>query len=168
MTAAPEPAAADRLLDETVRRAVKNEFDSVLPHLVAALKRDRAFDALDDRLRRAERRLESRQERPLVLALAGLLHRLRHLDFAPEVKASLDDELVKILEDAGFQEIGAVREPFDPTRHDPIEGRTEQGRGVVVRVLAHGLVSYGDVLLRAKVAVAPATNPADPADDKEL
>jgi len=145
-------------IGEVVRKAVRAEFDEVVPHVVAALKRDRAFDDLQERLRAAERRLDSRRERPVVTALLSLLHRLRHLDFEPDVRSSLDAEIVKILNDAGFEEIGAVGEAFDPARHEPIDGRTSDSNGIVARVYATGLSSFGDIVVRAQVGVTPATD----------
>ncbi len=156
-TSIPQNSHAD--VGDLVRQAVRDELDEVIPHVVAALRRDRAFDSLQERLRTAELRLDSRRDRPVVTALLSLLHRLRHLDFEPDVRSSLDAELVTILNDAGFEEIGAVGEAFDPVRHEPLEGRTSDSTGIVARVYATGLGSFGDIVVRAQVGVSPATDP---------
>jgi molecular chaperone GrpE (heat shock protein) len=146
------PAAA-----ETIRAAVHDEFDQVLQHVVEALRRNKAFDELSDRLRTAERRLEARRERPLVAALHRLLDHLRHLDFDPLVKDVLEAEIVTMLLQAGFEETGRVGETYDPARHEAIGGRAEDGRASVVRVDTRGLSSFGDVVFRAKVQISPQT-----------
>jgi molecular chaperone GrpE len=148
---------------EAIRAAVRAELDKVVPHVVAALKRDRAFDELTNRLREAERRVEARRERPTGVALLKLLHRLRHLDLDREIRSSLDSEIVGILEMAGFTESGAVGEPFDPDRHEPLDGRLSGGAGTVVEVYATGLASFSDTVVRAQVRVAP--RPAAPSSD---
>jgi len=138
---------------DEVRRAVRDELDQVMPHLLAALKRDRAFDALAERLRVAERRLEARRERPLAVAVLQVLHRLRHLSFDPVAKTAVDAELVEVLAKAGYEEIGAVGEPFDPARHQALDGASKDGRGVVVELYATGLACFGEVAVPAQVRV---------------
>jgi molecular chaperone GrpE (heat shock protein) len=141
------------IIDE-IRQALHAELDPVIPHLVDALRRDRAVNALEDRLRTAERRLEARRERPIVVALLRALHRLRRLEFDPAVKAALDQELVGVLTMAGYEEIGAVGEPFDPIRHKALDGATSNGQGSVVELYATGLACAGDVAVQAQVRVA--------------
>lgn len=137
--------------------AVRGEFDQVLHHVVEALRRNNAFDELSNRLRTAELRLETRRERPLVAAVYRLLDHLRHLDFDESVKGVLDAEIVKMLTDAGFEETGRIGEPYDPALHEAIGGRSEGGRATVVGVDTRGLSTFGDVVFRAKVQIAPAT-----------
>jgi hypothetical protein len=151
--AAPVPVS---VVAEIVRAAVRDELDSVLPHLVAAIKRDRAFDALAERLHNAEGRLEARRERPIAVALLRFLHRLRHLDFDEILRESFDIEIAEILHAAGFEEFGEVGDPYDPARHEPLEGRTVGGTGTVAEVHASGLSSFGDVIVRAQVRLRPA------------
>jgi hypothetical protein len=151
----PPGAAPD--LAGLIRAAVRDELDTVLPHVLAALKRDRAFDDLSERLTQAERRLEARRERPLAVSVHRLLNRLRHLDFDQEIKASLEAGLVKILTDAGFEEMGQAGDPYDPDRHDALGGQVIHGAGTVTDVDATGLSSFGDVVVRAQVQVAPVT-----------
>jgi hypothetical protein len=152
---APDPDPMVLQMAQVIGDSVRAQLDEVLPHVVTAIRQNHAFDELNTRLSRAERRLETRRERPLVVALHGLLIRLRHLEFDPEIKGSLDAELVKILQDAGFDEIGRTGEQFDLERHDALGGRTSRGKGTVTAVYATGLSSFGDVIVRAQVEVAP-------------
>jgi hypothetical protein len=140
---------------EAVRTAVHDEFDQVLHHVVEALRRNNAFEELSDRLRASERRLETRRERPLVAAVYRLLDHLRHLDFDQSVKVVLEAEIVQVLNEAGFEETGSVGEAYDPALHEAIGGRSNGGRGTVVKVDTRGLTSFGDVIFRAKVQVSP-------------
>jgi molecular chaperone GrpE (heat shock protein) len=142
-------------LAEAVRSAVHDEFDQVLHYVVDALRRNNAFDELSDRLRAAERRLEARRERPLVVAVYRLLDHLRHLDFDPEVKEVLAAEIVEMLTAAGFEETGRVGEAYNPALHEAIDGRSNGGRATVSRVDTRGLCSFGDVVFRAKVHISP-------------
>jgi hypothetical protein len=142
-------------LAEIVRTAMRQELDGILPHVLAAIKRDRAFDELNERLGKAERLLAARRERPLAVALHQLLNRLRHLDFDQAVKTSLEAELVKILTEAGFDEIGSPGEDYDPGRHDVLSGRAVDGKGTVTSVDATGLASFGDIVVRAQVQITP-------------
>jgi len=154
MPPAEEPTLSAAVAD-TVRAAVRDEFDQVLHHVVEALRRNNAFDELSDRLRTAERRLETRQERPLVAAVHRLLDQLRHLDFDPAIKGVLETEIVRMLNDAGFEETGVVGEAYNAAVHEAIAGRSDAGRATVVRVDTRGLSSFGDVVFRAKVQISP-------------
>lgn len=158
-------AAVAEGLAEVVCAAVRDELDGILPHVLAAIKRDRAFDELSSRLSRAERRLEARRERPLAVGVHRLLNRLRHLDFDPAVKDSLEAELVKLLDDAGFDEVGRVGEEYDPARHDALGGRVIDGKGSVTEIHARGLSSFGDVVVRAQVRVSPRADVQAEADE---
>jgi hypothetical protein len=140
---------------DAIRAAVHAEFDEVLPYVVEALRRNNAFDEISDRLRAAERRIEARQERPVILGVHRLLDRIRHLDFDPEIKQALADDLARVLSEAGYEETGRVGEDYDPARHDAIDGRAMDGQAVVTEVHSHGLASFGDVIVRAKVEISP-------------
>jgi hypothetical protein len=147
---------------EAVRAAVHAEFDEVLPYLVEALRRNNAFDEISDRLRSAERRIESRQERPVIIGLHRVLDRIRHLDFDQAIKQALDEDITHVLDAAGYQETGQAGEDYDPARHDAIDGRAAGGKAVVTKVHSHGLISYSDVVVRAKVEISPGLVPAGP------
>jgi molecular chaperone GrpE len=140
---------------EAVRVAVHAEFDEVLHYVVEALRRNKAFEELNDRLRTAERRLDARRERPIVVAVYNVLDRLRHFDFNEAVKNALEADIVKLLNAAGFQETGQVGEEYDPARHEAIEGRGIDGRATVTQVHTRGLSTFGDIVFRARVEISP-------------
>lgn len=143
---------------EAIRTAVHAEFDEVLPYVVEALRRNNAFDEINDRLRTAERRIEARQERPVIVGVHGVLDRVRHLDFDQTIKQALEDDIARLLADAGYAETGRVGEDYDPARHDAIDGRAVDGKAVVSEVHACGLTSFGDVVVRAKVEISPGSS----------
>jgi hypothetical protein len=149
---------------EAIRAAVHAELDGVLPYVVDALRRNNAFDEISDRLRVAERRIEARQERPVIVGVHRLLDRIRHLDFDQAIKQALEDDIAAVLTAAGYAETGRVGEDYDPARHDAIDGRALQGSAVVTKVHARGLDSFADVVIRAKVEIAP-VQPSAAADD---
>jgi hypothetical protein len=162
----PETTAEATGLAGEVRQAVREELDQVLPHLLGALKRDRAFDALAARLQETERRLEAHRERPMAVAVHRVLCRLRRLAFDGDARTALDAELVKVLAEAGFEEFGAVGEPFDPVRHEALSGEAQDGRAVVVELYATGLGCFGQVVTAAQVRVgaeAPSSKEVSPA-----
>jgi hypothetical protein len=142
-----------------IREAVHAEFDEVLPYVLEALRRNNAFDEINERLRLAERRIEARQERPVIVGVHSMLDRMRHLDFDEAVKQALEDDIVRVLTDAGYEETGQVGEDYDPSRHDAIGGRAVDGTAVVTEVHTHGLISFGDVVVRARVEISPAHQP---------
>lgn len=152
-----DPAELTRL----IRAAVHDELNWLPDHVLDQVRRDRAFDALNDRLRRAERRLETRRERPLIVAVHRMLNRLRRLDFDQAVKDSLEAELVKILASAGMTETGQVGEEYDADRHEALEGTTaDDGTATVAEVLAPGLGAFDEVVIRSLVRIAPADRQA--------
>ena len=140
---------------EAIRAAVHAELDEVVPYIVEALHRNKAFDEINDRLRAAERRIAARQERPLIIGLHRVLDRLRHLEFDQAVRHALEDDIAGLLIEAGYQETGQVGEAYDPSRHDAIDGRAIDGRAVVSIVYGRGLTAFGDVVIRAKVEISP-------------
>jgi hypothetical protein len=140
---------------KAVREAVRAEFDEVVPYVVRALNRNDAFAAFEDRLKAAEKRIEARRERPVVVGVHRVLDRVRHLDFEPAVKRALEDDLVDLLTEAGYAETGDVGEAYDPARHDALDGRAVDGNAVVATVLTRGLTSFGEVVFRAKVEISP-------------
>jgi molecular chaperone GrpE len=154
-----EPEQPDAAVG-AIRAAVHAELDDVLPYVVEALRRNKAFDEISDRLRAAERRIESRQERPVIIGLHGVLDRIRHLDFDLAVRRALEDDLARVLGEAGYQETGQDGEDYDPARHEAIDGRAADGKAVVTRVHSRGLASFGDVIIRAKVEISPGLVPA--------
>jgi molecular chaperone GrpE (heat shock protein) len=146
---------------EAIRTAVHAEFDEVLPYVVEALRRDNAFDEINERLRAAERRIEARQERPVVLGVHRVLDRIRHFEFDQAIKQALTDDIARVLAEAGYQETGCVGEAYDPATHDAIDGRAVDGKAVVTTVHTRGLASFGDVVVRAKVEISPGPSAPD-------
>lgn len=139
-----------------VAKAVRDEFDKVLPHVVTALKRHDAVADLSRRLDAAERQLAERERRPVVAGLRRVLSMVRRLEFDPEAKEAIATELERILVSAGYEEFGEVGEAFDPERHEVVEGEAEDGIAVVVALHEPGLEALGDVVVRAKVRVGTA------------
>lgn len=140
---------------DAIRAAVHAEFDEVLPYVLEALRRNNAFDEINDRLRAAEGRIEARQERPVIIGVHRVLDRIRHLEFDLAIKQALADDIARVLTEAGYQETGRVGEDYDHARHDAIDGRAVDGKAVVTTVHTHGLTSFGDVVVRAKVEISP-------------
>ena len=140
---------------DAIRAAVHAELDEVLPFLVDALRKNNAFGELSERLRAAERRIESRQERPVIIGVHRMLDRIRHLDFDQAVKQAIADDVAQVLDGAGYEETGQVGEAYDPARHDAIAGRALDGDALITKVHSPGLSSYGDVIIRAKVEISP-------------
>lgn len=140
---------------EAIRAAVRAEFDEVLPHVLEAVRRNYAFDEISERLRVAERRIEARKERPVIIGLHRVLDRIRHLDLDEEIKQALADDMTHVLAEAGYQETGTVGEDYDHVRHTAIQGRAVNGSAVVTRVHSRGLTSFGDVVVQAKVEISP-------------
>jgi hypothetical protein len=145
----PGPPVADPLPD-----AVRHEFDQVVPHLVAALKREDGVAELRRRLDLAEKRLADRNQRPLVRGLRDVLKLTRSLDFDPESKEAITMELERVLVGAGYEEFGEVGEAFDPDRHEALSGEAPGGSPIVTGLREPGLETLGEVVVRAKVEVA--------------
>lgn len=143
--------------DASVRQAIREEFDEVVPHLVGALKRNEAFDQIVARLDRAEKKLAERERRPLVGGLVRVLHRIRRTDFDAAVKESLLHELEALLVGSGYEEFGEPGEPFDATRHDAVEGSVDGGKAVVKEIYEQGLETLGEVVVPARVRVGSDT-----------
>ena len=140
---------------EAIRAAVRDEFDTVLPHVVLALKRNDAFDAFEERLKAAERRIEARRERPVIAGVHRVLDRVRHMAFDPAVKQALEDDLVGVITEAGYVETGVAGEDYDPARHHALAGSALEGKAVVTKVYTRGLESFGDPVFPAKVEISP-------------
>lgn len=166
-TTAQEPAAAQepelpegvadaiRATADEIRVELQTEFDFVLPRVVDALRRDKGFDEISERLRVAERRIEARRERPLIVGVHRALDRVRHFDFDREIKRAIEDDLVRVLIDAGYEETGHEGEVYDPLLHKGIGGHAVDGTAVVTKVHTRGLASFGDVIARADVEISP-------------
>ncbi|GAA3285730.1 nucleotide exchange factor GrpE [Dactylosporangium vinaceum] len=142
--------------------------------------RDRAQRAIadaDNARKRAERTTAERvaAERQRVAAawlpvLDSLDLALHHAGADPEAivqgVAQVRDQATDVLARLGFGPVGAIGEPFDPTRHEAAEAVEEPSvpPGTVVRVIRPGY--GGDTLLLrpAVVAVARAGRPEERSD----
>jgi molecular chaperone GrpE len=160
--------AADEAVAEAVRAAVRDELDEVLPHVVTALKRHDAVADLSRRLDAAERRLAERDQRPLIAGLRRTLITVRGLDFDPEAKELVVSELERLLVGAGYTEYGEVGEPFDPARHEAIDGEAPSGAAVVVEIFEPGMETLGVVLAPARVRVGAVGSQHDDPPEPEV
>jgi hypothetical protein len=106
------------------------------------------------RVRVLETRLRNRQERPLIVRMANLLSDVRRIESAEDIKIHVEETMVDLLTSAGYQEMGAEGDQFDPDFHEPMSGSAGR-ESVVTRVYRRGLACYGDVLIKAKVDVGP-------------
>ncbi|MBJ7330197.1 MAG: hypothetical protein JHC95_09890 [Solirubrobacteraceae bacterium] len=155
---APSP---EEQLAEIVGTAVRAELDQVVPHVVAALKRDAAVKDLAERLNAAEQRLGERDRRPLVSGLRRVLSLVRRMDFEAAARETLLSELEQLLVGAGYAEFGEVGEPFDAVRHEALDGSASAATAVVAEVLEPGLETLGEVVVRARVRVADGSTPEE-------
>jgi len=121
------------------------------------------YRSTQERIRLLEVRIRNRQERPLINRMAELLAAVRRLQSGADIKAHVEEALVDALNSFGYHQTGAVGEPFDRDRHDAVAGSVGQ-TGVVSVVYQHGLASYGDVIRKARVEVAP-VDPVGPEPD---
>jgi hypothetical protein len=138
---------------EAMRAAVREELDEVVPHLIAALKRNDGVADLVRRLDDAERRLAARDQRPIVSRLYRLVGLVRRLDLPDEVREMLLEELLDVLRGAGYGEFGVAGEPFDPARHQALDADAIDGTAVVADVYEPGLETLGEVVVPARVRV---------------
>jgi hypothetical protein len=157
--------ATESIEDPVGRMA--DDLERIAAHLVPLLKTSYAETL--ERLKRAERLLAARQERPAIAGMHRLLCSVRRLDRDSNIHDFVEDELVSLLDGLGYQEFGDPGDPYEPTRHQALGGQTDRGQGRLSRVHRRGLECYGDVMIRAVVEVeledghmAPITN--DPED----
>lgn len=148
-TADTEPVA-DANPDPMVR--VANDLERIAAHLVPLLKA--SYSDTTDRLQRAERVIATRRERPAIAGLHKVLCNVRRLDRSSDIHDFVEGELMDLLTGLGYQEFGSVGDPYDPVRHEGVGGRTEGGRGRILRVHRRGLACYDDVMIRAVVEVS--------------
>lgn len=144
------------------QQQLRDEFERLAVNLTPLLTKQ--FESTLQRMRVLETRLRNRQERPLLLRIAALLGDVRRLESADDVKAHVEEALLDALHSTGYQEIGLEGEPFDPRCHEPMSGSAGQV-AVVRQVYSRGLACHGDVLVKAKVDVAPNSDD-DPAQGR--
>lgn len=157
---APGPtsaASAEQTLDllqqvATAQQELRADFERLAAAVTPLLSRQ--YEETQARVRALELRIRARQERPLVLRIAQLLNECRRLDTAEDVSAHAREALLETLTSFGYQEFGSVGDHYDPDWHEPLEGSVGT-RNVVSKLFSRGLACHGDVLMKAKVAVAP-------------
>jgi molecular chaperone GrpE len=136
-----------------VRAMLREELDQVVPHVVSALKRNDGVAELARRLDAADRKLAQRDQRPVIARLHRLLGLVRRTELPDDVHEMLVRELVEMLEGLGYTEFGDVGEPFDPARHEPLDGAAGDGVATVVEIYEPGLEALGEVVVLARVRV---------------
>jgi len=149
--AEPADAGHKQLTDMVAELA--RDFDSVLPHLVAALDRDKAFDEISERLRRAEASAAVGMNWVLINGIHKLLSDTRRLDLDPRFRSAFVRDLSGLLRSVGVTEFGRRGEEFDADRHEAVQAVGDGQRFLVATVHASGLERAGAVLKRAKVTV---------------
>ncbi len=130
------------------------EFERLAGALMPFLTKQ--YHDTERRMRVLETRLRNRQERPLIVLMAGLLADVRRLESAEDIKAHVQEAIVQALTSLGYQEMGSVGDQFDPDWHQPVSGSVGRA-GIVTHVHHRGLACYGDVIIKAKVDVEPAS-----------
>lgn len=162
-------ASSELSTDHVARMA--NDLEKIAAHLVPLLKA--SYHDTQERLKRAERVIASRQERPAIVGMHRLLGELRRLEPGAAAGEFVEEGLLTLLNGLGYKEFGRVGEPYDPAHHEPVGGQTEGGKGKVSTVHRRGLACFGDVVVRAVVEVTPdpvapaAATPAAHTDDDD-
>lgn len=130
--------------------------DQVVPHLVATLKRNQAFDSILERLESAEKRLAARNDAPMAAVLLRTMNeirRMQHLD--RETRSTLVKGVGVSLLQSGYEIITPrVGQPYDPNSSDITAGDLATGEAdVVLGIDSYGLACLGEVIVPAKVTV---------------
>lgn len=135
---------------------LRQDFEKLAAHVGPLLARQTR--EVENRMRMLENRLRTRQERPLIVRMANLLADVRRIESADDVRDHVEEAMLEALTSAGYQEMGAKGDQFDPDFHEPMSGSVGRA-GIVSHVHRRGLSCYGDVLIKAKVDVEPAVEP---------
>lgn len=144
------PGALDHLSE--AQDLLRQDFERLAAALMPLLTKQ--YQDTERRMRVLETRLRNRQERPLIIRMASLLADVRRLESADDIKEHVQDTMLDALTKAGYQEFGSAGDRFDLAFHEPVSG--SMGRAAIVtHVHCRGLACYGDVIIKAKVDVAP-------------
>ena len=146
-----DPVAFLEQLSE-VQHQLREDFERLAAAVAPLLTKQ--YRGTEARMRVLETRLRNRQERPLIIQMAILLSDFRRIESAEDVKIHVEETLLGILTNVGYQEMGAEGDQFDPAFHQPMSGSAGRA-SVVTRVHCRGLACYGDVIIKAKVDVEP-------------
>jgi molecular chaperone GrpE len=82
--------------------------------------------------------------------------------------AATDRILTQILNRFGVQEVNALNQPFDPSKHEAVmeTDQTEQPPGRVAQVLENGYMLHDRLLRPARVVVAKPAQPSSQAAEQ--
>lgn len=162
-SAAPDSAATLERVRQAQQLAqqelewLHDGFEKLAGHLKPLLTRQ--YQETQTRVRVLETRLRTRQERPLIMAIARLLDDVRRIESGADVKVHVEEALLEALTGAGYQEMGSPGDQFDPQWHEPLAGSLAgslNGTASVTRVHRRGLACHGDVIVKALVEVGTA------------
>jgi molecular chaperone GrpE (heat shock protein) len=152
-----EPVSFLEQLSEA-QQLLRQDFERLAAAVTPLLTKQ--YRDTEARMRVLETRLRNRQERPLIIRMANLLAEIRRIESAEDVKIHVEETMLDALTAAGYQEMGAAGDHFDPDFHEPMSGSIGRA-GIVTRVHRRGLACHGDVIIKAKVDVEPVLEPAD-------
>lgn len=145
--------------------ALADSLDQVVPHLVATLKRNQAFDSILSRLDAAEKQLAARREAPLAAVLLRTMneiHRMDHLDRA--TRRALVQGVAASIRRSGYELlIPQLGDDVEAATCEVVSGDADGDQLTVASVEAIGLACLGDPIVRAKVSVGP-PRPLDATD----
>jgi hypothetical protein len=136
--------------------AMRGDLERIAAHLIPLLS-DR-HRATEDRARQLEQRLQSRQERPVAVRLGELLVHLQRVTEPAHARTLALESVEDILHQLGYEQFGEIGLEYDERLHEAVEGTTGANGTVVVKVHANGLMSFGDIIVRARVTTGPRMN----------
>lgn len=146
------PALADIAAEQ---RKLREDFERLAAAVTPLLTKQ--YEETQARVRALEVRIRSRQERPLLAVLAGLMTDVQRLADADDLRDHVVDTARNALTGFGYQIFGSVGDAYDPAWHEALGGDSGEAP-TVCAVHSQGLACYGDVLVKAKVDVAPASS----------
>lgn len=124
---APEPAVS---LEELVR-SLQHDIEQILPAVLSALKRDRAFEELQHQLRQAQGALAAWQDLPLIVSIHDALLQMRQQGLSSDW-LWMEQMLLDALDRVGVTEFGFPGEVVEP---ETVEITSASGEGAKLRVV---------------------------------
>lgn len=154
---APQDEPIESPVDLSGRLAtLQQQFDTVLPPLVAVLKREASVEELQQRLVRAEKESNAHRALPLAVAVMRALHNIRQTTVDPTARSIIEHELLAALAHQGFVEFDPLGEIFDPDRHTAVAADESVGpQRIVVEVYATGFTLGALIVVKAQVRAGP-------------